>query len=103
MQHDLGAIVTRIADTLAIDVTAHRVAEICKAVSFDEMKKNASAFAPGAGKPLFKSDEAFFSRGKNAQWHGVLEPTALALYARRMKALLPEDAIAWLENTAGVD
>jgi hypothetical protein len=101
MKKELRAVVRRISDILSIDVSDERVDEICEAVGFDEMKKNASAFAPGSGKPLFKSDEAFFSSGKNAQWRGILGADELANYTDRISALLPPAAIKWLENGSG--
>lgn len=98
MKRDLGTAVQQIAEILNIDISEDRIGEICNAVSFTEMKKNASAFAPASGKSLFKSDEAFFSSGKNEQWRGVLKTEDIQRYMTRINELLPADAVLWLEG-----
>lgn len=98
MQRDLAATVRRVAGVLNIDAPAGRVNEICDAVSFNEMRKKASIFAPASGKSLFKSDEAFFSSGKSQQWRGELKTEGIALYSSRISELLPPNAISWLED-----
>ena len=103
MQRDLAAAVRRIADILTIEVSDGRVGEICDAVSFSEMKKNASAFAPGAGSPHFKSDEDFFSSGKNAQWRDVLGEQEIAAYTRRINEVLTPETVAWVERNRCAD
>ena len=98
MKRDLGAAVRQIAEILNIDISKNRISEICSAVSFTEMKKNASTFAPASGKSIFKSDEAFFSSGKNEQWRGVLKTEDIERYTTRINELLPPDAVSWLEH-----
>jgi aryl sulfotransferase len=98
MKRDIRSGVQRIAGILNINLSDNRKNEICESVSFSEMKKKASSFAPASGKPIFKSDEAFFSSGKNDQWRGVLESDELECYVNRISELLPTDAIDWLEN-----
>ena len=101
MKRDLPYVVARMADILNIEVTAARIDEVCHAVSFGEMKKNASAFAPASGKSLFKSDENFFNSGSNNQWHGVLSDADIACYEQRLHALLEPDEAAWLAREEG--
>ena len=98
MKRDVPAAVGRMANILQIAVTEETVREICEAVDFAEMKKNAGAFAPASGKPLFKSDEAFFSSGENRQWRGVLSADEIATYTHRINELIPSAAVKWLEN-----
>lgn len=98
MKKNLPGTIRRIADILSIAVSEVGVADICNAVSFVEMKKKASSFAPGSGKPLFKSDQAFFSSGKNEQWRDALNTPDLDYYATRMRELLAPDQIQWLER-----
>jgi hypothetical protein len=98
MKRDILSTVQHLADILDIDLSNNCGDEICESVSFAEMKKKASAFAPASGKPIFKSDEAFFSSGKNDQWRGILERDDLEHYTNRISDLLPPDAVDWLEN-----
>ena len=98
MKRDLGAAVRQIAEILNIDISKNRISEICNAVNFTEMKRNASTFAPASGKSIFKSDEAFFSSGKNEQWRGVLKTEEIEHYTTRINELLPPDAVSWLED-----
>lgn len=98
MKNNLSLAVRRISSILKIEASTERIDEICEAVGFDQMKKKASAFAPASGKPLFKSDEAFFSSGKNEQWLGVLGDAEIANYTNRINELLPQPAVKWLEG-----
>ena len=98
MKHDIRFIIQQLAGILDIELPISRRDEVCEAVSFTEMKKKASTFAPASGKPIFKSDEAFFSSGKNDQWRGVLERDDLERYTNRISDLLSPDAVDWLEN-----
>ena len=90
MKQDLGAVVRQIAGVLNIEISENRTNEVCKAVSFKAMKKNASSFTPAAGKSHFKSDEAFFRSGSNEQWRGVLDREAIEGYER----------LCWLPNAS---
>lgn len=94
----LDAVVCRIAEKFGMKLAQNEVARNDKAVSFDGKKKNASAFSPGTGKQPFKSDEVFFSSGKNNQWQGILNETELDNYTRRLKERLPSNEIQWLEK-----
>jgi hypothetical protein len=98
MKRDILSTVQHLANILDIALSNSRRDEICESVSFAEMKKKASTFAPASGKPIFKSDEAFFSSGKNDQWQGILESDDVERYTNRISDLLPPDAIDWLEN-----
>ena len=98
MKRDIRSTVSRIANILEIAVTEETLKEICEAVDFAEMKRNAGSFTPASGKPLFKSDEAFFSSGKNRQWRGVLSTYETATYTHRVNGLLPKTAVKWLAN-----
>ena len=98
MKRDIRSTVQHLAVILDIDLSNSRIDEICESVSFTEMKKKASTFAPASGKPIFKSDEGFFSSGKNNQWLGILENDDLERYTHRINDLLTPDAVDWLEN-----
>jgi hypothetical protein len=98
MKRDLPASVRRISDILEIRVSEERLDEICDAASFAEMKRKASSYAPASGKSFFKSDEAFFSSGRNAQWRDVLGAREIGRYNVRINELLSPDDVEWVEN-----
>jgi aryl sulfotransferase len=98
MQRNLSANVRRISSILKIDVSEDEIGEVCNAVSFAEMKKNAGVFAPGSGKPVFKSDEAFFNSGRNEQWREILNVGDIQSYKNRINDLLSPGEIQWVEN-----
>jgi aryl sulfotransferase len=98
MKRSIHSTVQRIAQILNIETSQGRVIEICEAVSFAEIKKKASSYAPASGRPIFKSDNAFFSSGTNSQWQGKLTSAELEHYSNRINELLTSDAVNWIEN-----
>ena len=87
----------RIAAALAIRTDRATLERLSVAASFENMKRDASRFAPAAGK-AWHDDARFFSKGSHAQWEGVLEASDLERYERRMRALLPGPDVEWLES-----
>lgn len=98
MKRDLPAVVRRIAEILKRRVSDQRLGEVCQSVSFTEMKKSAGSYAPASGKAFFKSDDAFFSSGRNAQWRDVLDSSDLGRYEERINELMSPADVAWVEN-----
>ena len=91
----------RIANILSIDIADKDLDRLCQAASFTAMKKKASTYAPTSGKSIFKSDSSFFSSGQNSQWREALDGKALEVYNNRIRELLPNEDIGWIENGQG--
>ena len=87
-----------IANALNIAVAPERMSELCQAASFSSMKSDPKTYAPGFDIGVWKDASAFFSKGENAQWQGVLQTEELDHYAARISSLLPAREIDWLEN-----
>ena len=102
MKRDIRSTVQRFANILGIELSQRRNLDICEAVNFSEMKKKASSYAPASGKPIFKSDEAFFNSGKNSQWRGILKNEELKHYSFRINELLSSKDVDWIENGSGL-
>ena len=98
MKRDLRGAIMGMAAALNLTPSDVLLAEIVDAVSFENMRENARNFAPNAGSGVWKDDRQFFSNGQSQRWRETLSSGDLALYDVRVRALLPEDEIAWLHN-----
>ncbi|SHI06361.1 sulfotransferase domain-containing protein [Marivita hallyeonensis] len=97
MTRDLAGTMETVAALLDISHPRALVDKLIQAATFDNMKTNATRFAPSGGKGFFKSDAEFFHSGTSGKWHGVLTPDELAAYNAMMDAHLPPEERAWLE------
>jgi aryl sulfotransferase len=100
MKRDLSGTMARIAHIFGVSLPAAVMAGLVQAATFENMKKNADQFVPGAGQGRWKNEGRFFHKGGNDQWRGSLTEEDLAIYRDRMRDLLSEEDIAWLENGA---
>jgi 23S rRNA maturation-related 3'-5' exoribonuclease YhaM len=62
------------------------------------MRRRADMSAPDTGTRIWKSTEAFFSRGTSGQWRDVVDDAALTHYTARVRELAPPDLAAWLQR-----
>ncbi len=98
MKRDLRGNVERFSEILGTVHPAAAIAEMAKAASFENMKKNAAQFVPGAGQGRWKDEGRFFNRGTGNQWQGVLSAEDMAVYDARLRELLPTAETAWLQD-----
>lgn len=101
MTRDLPGTFQRLAKLLG---TAHSDAlmeDLVEAATFDNMKANATRFAPSGGMGFWKSDDKFFESGSSGKWHGQLTDAEYAAYDAMMDAHLDPAGRAWLENGSG--
>lgn len=98
MCRDLPATMARIAQILEISHPPDIMKALVEAATFDNMKANASRFAPSGGKGFMKSDSDFFHSGTSGKWHGHLTQTQLDAYDRIVDAALTAPQRAWLED-----
>lgn len=98
MSRDLRRAMSRIAEFLGIRHDDAALDTLVPVAGFENMKRNASQFAPGAGLGRWKDESRFFNKGAGNQWDGAIDDDALDLYGTRMRALLPEEDIAWLQD-----
>lgn len=92
---DLPGQVRRLADVLAVEVTDERVQEIAAAATFDRMKQNAATLAPEVDVKLWLDNQAFFHKGSNGQWRGLIDADGIVRYEKRVAQLAPADLAAW--------
>ena len=98
MLRDLSGTMAAVARVLGIAIDAATMAALVRAAGFDNMQANAERFAPNAGTGRWKDERRFFNRGGSGQWQGLLTDEDLALYDTRLRTLLPEAEIAWLQH-----
>ena len=96
MKRDLRGNIQRVADTLGIAITAAQLDEMTEAATFESMQKKGDQFAPMAGLDAWKSENGFFSSGRNAQWKGKLTEEDLAAFDRRIREFLTQEQVDWL-------
>jgi hypothetical protein len=84
------------AENLGYSYSHDQIESFAKAASFDNMRGNASQFAPQANTGFWKSDSGFFHQGHNSEWSQTFTAEQLTAFHERVKQLLNEDQAAWL-------
>lgn len=97
MTRDLRGSVARIADFIGIKVTPDVLDTVTQATQFDTMRAKAECFVPGAGKGLWRDEQAFFHTAGARNWQDKLTSGDLAAYDARMDAALSPKDRRWLE------
>lgn len=100
MKRDLKREMSRMASVLGVEHDDALMDRLVEAASFSNMKKNATQFAPASGMDVWKDEAQFFNKG-TSQWRDVIAADDLAIYDERIRTMLSEDEIAWLEDGNG--
>ena len=95
---DLPGQMRRLADTLHIQVTDQRLAQLSTAGTFAAMKQRAADTAPNSDISLWHSTDDFFHRGTSGQWRDVFTADDLSHYDARIAALTTPELADWLHN-----
>ncbi len=100
---DLDGEMRRIAAFLGIDVADARWPGVVERCRIDEMRSAAAASAsPGALVTRFEGGaDAFFNKGTNGRWVGVLTDAQLDRYHEHVTAGLTPEMAHWLEHGSG--
>lgn len=93
---DLDGEMRRIAGYLGIDVDEGRWPALVRSAAFEEMRANAALTAPQATLGIWKDTAAFFHRGTNRQWDGILSNEQIARYRALVASRLPASLEGWL-------
>ncbi|MEL6608414.1 MAG: sulfotransferase domain-containing protein [Pseudomonadota bacterium] len=97
MTRDIAGTFDRVARILGVTHPPHVMADLQAVVAFDNMRAQASRYAPGGGTGFMKSDADFFDSGSHGKWEGALPAAELAAYDSLMAQGLPPQERAWLE------
>ena len=98
---DLAGEIRRIADFLAIALTADALPGIGQAVSLESMREAAvrTESADPNKPPVWKEGaKSFFFKGTNGRWKEVLSAEEVALYEQKVAKVLRPECRAWLEH-----
>ncbi len=90
--------VRRMASFLEINVPEDAWADIIKAVSFAEMKRQGDLYAPGGGHFWKGGAQTFLHKGTNGRWREVLSDKEMTYYEAACDRALTPDCYKWLEN-----
>lgn len=85
------------AEALNIEVNETLLNDMTLAASFDNMKRNASQFAP-VGSEYWKKESDFFAHGHSQQWKDFFTKDELSAFDTRLAKLLEPDEAQWLLN-----
>src|SRR5262249_51411392 len=86
----------RMAEWLGLEVPGPAWPALVRAASFEGMRGNADQLVPTAGG--FKSNAAFFRRGRSGAGREVLSDAEGARYPDPGAELAPPDLLAWLHD-----
>ena len=95
LKADLDGQMRRVSAILDIPVDEARWPRLVDAARFDSMKRNAEQFGPSN---MWSDKAAFFAKGENRQWRGLLGEAELELYQRVAAERVPPDLAHWLES-----
>jgi aryl sulfotransferase len=95
---DLDGEMQRLADALHIEVPAARWPSLVAAATFERMRAHADDLVPDERMGLLLDNGSFFRAGQTGTWRAHLSADDLARYESRIRALLPDDLIAWVER-----
>lgn len=97
MKRDLKSSIAAMAEALNIEVNETLLNDMTLAASFDNMKRNASQFAP-VGSEYWKKESDFFAHGHSQQWKDFFTKDELSAFDTRLAKLLEPDEAQWLLN-----
>jgi aryl sulfotransferase len=95
---DLADEVRRLARFLEVEISPSQWPEILQAGSFEAMRADGDANAPGAHLGEWASNRDFFKRARLDEWRDVLSPENQALYQEIAPTRVPAPLRAWLEG-----
>jgi hypothetical protein len=91
---DLAGQMRWLAGRLGAAVPEHAWPALVRAATFESMSASADTLVPTAG--IFKSNAAFFRRGRSGAGREVLSGAEVAAYHARVAAMAPPAMLRWL-------
>jgi hypothetical protein len=91
---DLAGQMRWLAGRLGATVPEHAWTALVRAATFESMSGNADTLVPTAG--IFKSNAAFFRRGRSGAGREILSHAEVAAYHARVAAMAPPAMLRWL-------
>jgi len=98
MKADPAGEIRRLADFLAIDVSAEVLTQVVETTSLKAMRQRAITAEAERDRPHTWRDGArtFFHKGTNGRWREVLTEAELAMYEQTRDRVLTPDCARWL-------
>ncbi|MSR15876.1 MAG: sulfotransferase domain-containing protein [Gammaproteobacteria bacterium] len=93
--------IQRLAEFLAIPVTAAKMPEIVERISFTAMRENFDNIMPMANVVWQGGGNTFMNKGTNGRWRDIFDGADLALYDQAVARNLTPEAARWLEFGRG--
>jgi len=98
MKRDLHGSMIEISEALGLPYPPEVMDALVSAASFENMKRNADQFVPGAGQGRWKDEGQFFHKGISKQREGVLSEKDMVVYEAQMRTHLPPEEAVWLQH-----
>jgi hypothetical protein len=86
----------RIARQLRIEASPDLVRRIAEATDFENMRRQAERFAPGASAGMWRDTTRFFNKGTSGQWREVISVDDDRRFHEVLAKRLPESVARWL-------
>jgi hypothetical protein len=97
LKADLSGEMRSIATELGIELDPALLPRLVETASFQNMKKNAERFAPGADRDQWIDTGRFFNKGESGQWRDVLGDEDVAAFRKALESLLDTgEDVDWL-------
>jgi aryl sulfotransferase len=96
LKRDLAGGMGRVAEALGVEAEPALLVELAETASFDNMRKNAERFAPGADRDVWHDTARFFNKGDVGQWRDGLTGEDVELFEKSLNALLPAERARWM-------
>jgi hypothetical protein len=102
--HDLPNEFQRLAGRLGEHPPEGSWPALIEAASFRRMRERPAQFVPDEQTGIFADPRAFFRRGGNGQWEGILSPSDVQVYQRQLRLSgADDDFFRWLHHGNALD
>lgn len=96
LKSDLSGEMQRIADFLGISVAPILWPELVEAAGFEAMRRDGDALMSNVASIFKEGSQAFFFKGTNERWRGVVAEADLALYEAKARAFFSPECARWI-------
>jgi aryl sulfotransferase len=98
LRRDLAGEMQKIAGALGVEVAPELLPKLADAASFENMKRNADRFAPGAKRGAWHETERFFHQARQGGWRDELSQEVLAKFDTKLTELVGPELAQWWQN-----
>lgn len=95
---DLAGELAHLGAALGFDISRERAEELAACATLDRMRERAEDVVPLAPLHMWRSTAGFLRAGSSGEWRALVTDDDLALYERRVDALVEPGLKAWVHG-----